>query len=180
MADPVTMLVVGSSVLGAMGAMQEGQAANEASKIDAAQLRENANQSIARGTREAEQEALIKRKNISDAEAQMAGQGGTTSSAGNVETLAKIEQVGEYNALSALYESEIEAEGYKKAAKQRRREGKQALRSARTQALTSLVSAGATAYGSFKAPAAPMSRSRQIGAGGRLPGESFGSTGIRY
>jgi len=142
-------MMIGSTVLGAVGSMQEGEAANEASKRDAAQLRDNANAAQARGTREAAEEARIKRKNISDAEAQMAGMGGVTTDAGAVETLAEIEQVGEYNALSALYEADTEASGLRSQAHQRRAEGRAAVKSARTKALSTIIQGGTQAYGSY-------------------------------
>lgn len=183
MADPITIMMIGSTVLSASGGMQEGEAANEASKRDAAQLRDNANAAQARGTREAAEEARIKRKNISDAEAQMAGMGGITTDAGAVETLAKIEEVGEYNALSALYDADVEASGLRSQARVVRAKGRAAVSASRTKALSTIIQGGTQAYGSYKAGQQPaykdLPRNRKIGAGGKLPGESF-DTRIKY
>ena len=178
MADPVTWMIIGSTALSAYGSMQEGKSALQNAKADAKQLREQADMARAQGTREAEQEARIKRKNISDAQARMAGSGGTVDSAGNVETLGKIEAVGEYNALTALYEGEVESEGLEAQAKQRRKEGDQAMAASRTKALSTIISGASSAYKSYGAASTPtmskdLPRNRQIGAGGRLPGENF-------
>lgn len=151
----VAAITAVSTALSAHGASKEGRAADRASKTDAAQLREMADAAQARGTREAQEEARIKRKNISDAEAQMAGMGGITTDAGAVETLAKIEQIGEYNALSALYEADVEASGLRKGAIQRRAEGRAAKSAARTRALTTLIKGGTKVYSSYKASKKP-------------------------
>ena len=99
--------------------------ANTAKKFEASQINRNAKAISAKGNREAYETRRQGKVLASNARAAMAGSGGLTSDAGAVEDLAKIKRTTDYNALSALFESETQAENLKMKAKARTLEGRQ-------------------------------------------------------
>ena len=191
MADPATAMAAAQTVFSVGAAYQEGKAAEMAAKYEAKQLEEAAADRIATGTYEAAEEKRIMEKNLSDMQAQMAAGGGTTTSAGSVEQLVKAEMIGKSNAVTAMYNRKKEAYDLHRKAQARRWEGKMAKKAAIARGLAGAAGAAGSYFGrgSDTQPArTPLSegsgygnnlsynqlpRSRRVGAGGRLPGESF-------
>lgn len=135
LADPITMMLVGSTALQVHGAIQEGQAAEKAGKF-------KAKTQMAAGTRRAAEHKRAGDIVASDARAAMAASGGSASDAGAVETLGKIKAETDYNVLSALYEGE-------QAADISRYEGKIKKKAAYTRGLSTALSGGAKAFRSY-------------------------------
>jgi len=100
--------------------------ANAAKSFEARQLKRNATASLAKGTREAQEIRRQGKIQASNARAAMSGMGGITTDAGAVRELGDIKKVTDYNALSALFESETEAENLKLKARTSKLEGRQA------------------------------------------------------
>lgn len=125
--------MIGGTALSVMGTLQEG-------KMQAAQYARNATAAFATGTRRAGE---IRRQGDvlkSDAAAAMAAGGGVTDDVGAISTFAEIEQVVDYNALSALYEGETRAEDLRFA-------GKVAKSTSRAKAFSTVLSGTGLAAG---------------------------------
>ena len=75
----------------------------------------------------------------SDSIAATAGMGGSTSDAGSIEQQAKLKQVTDANALTALFEAEEQAKGMDLAAKGLRMEGKMAKKAGQRKALGTII-----------------------------------------
>ena len=128
------------------GMIQAGNTAAKAGTIKQRQLERSADASKARATRESaeiqRQGDLIK----SDASAAMAASGGVTDDPGAIEQMTKIQQVVDYNALSAIYEGDVEAQQKRYAGKVARWEGKTAKQAKRLEAISTALSDASSAY----------------------------------
>lgn len=120
------------------GQFAGGIQANRSAKFSAQQAERNALAEIAASTTEATEQRRQGKAVQSDARAAMAASGSTTTDPGALETLGKIGQVSEYNALSALFGGENRAEALRTAARARRAEGRSAM-------TAGLIGGGATA-----------------------------------
>lgn len=126
------------TVFKAATAISEGNAADKAARFKAKQIERNAIAKRAAGTRTT-QEGLRKGRVLqSDAIAQMAAGGGAFD-AGSIEQLAGLKQVTDYNALTALFESEEQAKGMELAAKGARMEGKMAKKKGQRKAIGTIM-----------------------------------------
>lgn len=118
MAAAIPWIIMGvGTALSASGTMGEGT-------MQADQYARNAKASEATGTRRA---AEVRRQGDivkSDTAAAMVAGGGVTSDVGAISTLADIEQVVDYNALSALYEGSARADDLDYAGKIAKKTGK--------------------------------------------------------
>jgi len=112
-------------LLTARSQMKEGQATAE-------QHARAAKASYAEGTRSAAETRRGGRVIASDVEAAIAGGGGVTDDPGSIQTLADIEQVTDYNALTALYEGSSRA-------REHRKQGRTARKLARSRALATAI-----------------------------------------
>jgi hypothetical protein len=135
--DPKQMMSMGTG-LSAGGQLAGGIQANRSAKFSAQQAERNALAELAAGVSEATEQRRQGRAVQSDARAAMAAGGGTTTDPGAIETLGKIGQVSEYNALSALFGGQNRAEALRTAARARRAEGRSAM-------MGGLIGGGATA-----------------------------------
>ena len=133
MAD--TAFNVGSSIA-------EGNAADKAARFKAKQVERNAIAKRAQGTRQTQEGLRIGRKLQSDAQAQMSAGGGSTTDVGAIEQKAKLKSATDYNALTALFESEEQAKGMDLAAKGIRMEGKMAKKAGQRKALSTILESG--------------------------------------
>ena len=147
MATAAIWLAAAAVVVSSASQMNKGNAQLSAAKADQKALNDKANAEQAKSTRKAEAAARVKRRNLSDAQAQMAGSGGTVDSAGSIETLGKIEEVGNYNALSALYTGKVKAQDLRFKAKMRRWEGDVAMHQARLAVVTTALSTASKMMG---------------------------------
>lgn len=103
-----------------------GIQANKAARSDDRQLRRRAGLRRATGQRAAIEEKRDARYLMSAARARAAGGGGNLSDPTLVNIFADIEAGGEYNALSRVFDSEVEARSDEAAGAARRREGRTA------------------------------------------------------
>lgn len=154
MADPITMMAVGSTVLSVAGTLEEGKGAVRAAEFEAGQLEEQATARYARGTREAYEAKRAGDIMESRARAVMAAGGGLASDPQAIEQLGRIGAESEYEALTAMYEGETEAAGLRRQAAARRYGGKMKKRAAKFKALSTAISGGSKAYESYKKPKA--------------------------
>lgn len=142
MADPVTMLMVGSTALSIGSTLVQGEAAHQAGKYEGKQLEQQATARYAAGTREAHESRQATERILSNARAAQAASGGVTTDPGAIEQLGKLGQRGKYNELAALYEAETESAGLRAQAEARRKAGKDARKASRTKALSTALMAG--------------------------------------
>jgi hypothetical protein len=89
----------------------------QAGKAEQEQLIAAANAEYAQGTRKAREEARRSKQIASNARAAMAASGGVSTDPQATRQLAEIEQTGEFNALSALFDAESRAQGLRYKAK---------------------------------------------------------------
>ena len=147
MADPVTMMMVASTVFSVAGQQSEGRAAQQAANFEAAQRDQAAGQTRASSQREAEDQRRQARLVNSKLQANAGGGGLDT---GVVNMAADITGEGEYRALSALYEGEESARGLEMGADQARARGKAARKAANFKTVSTLFSAGSnTLYSNY-------------------------------
>lgn len=119
-----------------VGTYMQGMAEEDAAKFEAKQLRRNAKAVEARGQRQAKeirwQGEMLK---SGDVARQAAGGGGI-----DTQSLAKISNMTDYNALAALYQAGTEADTLRDAARIREWEGKIAKREAVRKTVTNFMS----------------------------------------
>jgi hypothetical protein len=140
-------LLITAAAVSAYGTLQEGAAAESAAKAAARQGVKNAKASQAEGLRRAAE--ITRQGDVlqSDAVASMVAGGGVSDDVGAIRTLADIEQVTNYNALSALFESRSRASQQEYAARVMREEGHQARKASYVRAGATALQGGAYAYG---------------------------------
>ena len=114
------------TVISAVGAIEQGNAAKRAANYEAAQMEQRANEALAIGQKKAFQAQEQKDRALSALNARSAASGGDTSDPG-IETLgAGIENRGETQALMEFYKGESASDNYKDAANAARYRGSQA------------------------------------------------------
>lgn len=150
MAQVVPFLTMASTVMSATSAYAEGSAEKKAADYEAEQLERAATAKIAEGSRQAYERRREGDIIESNARAAMAAGGGSTTDAGMVERLGDIGAQADYNVLSALFESEEEAQGIKEKAKVRRWEGRVAKRRGIAKALGTVMQGGSSFYQGYK------------------------------
>jgi len=157
--DPLTIasigLSVGSTLLGMKSDKEAGQAAARSAEMSARQYERNAKQELLAGERAAKE---IKRQGEviqSDTKAAMAASGGTTTDVNAVKTQAEIEQVVDYNALAAIYESEESSKDQLLSAKVVRAGGQAAQKTAKTSQIATVLGGASNVfsiYDKYKSP----------------------------
>lgn len=141
-----TPLMIASTVLGATGTMQQGNAAQQQAYSQAGQLDAAAGQdraSAQRGAAEQRRQARLAQSSL------QARAGGSGSDAGVVALDAGIAGEGEYRALTALFQGEEEARGKEFAAANARATGDAAKKAGRTRAFSSILAGGSTLYDKY-------------------------------
>lgn len=138
-------LVVAAGVT-AMGQIQEGNAAEAAGKFSARQNERNAKNTMAEGIRAANETRRQGEQVKSDAAAAMAAGGGVTDDVGAIETLSDIEQITDYNALSAIYQGGVKADQQKMQAQMDRFTGQQRKDASRIKAAGTMLGGASDAY----------------------------------
>ena len=129
-------LQLATTALNTQGILDQG-------KADKASAEFQADSQFAAGTRKAAESRREADIVTSNARAAMAKNGGSAADAGAIETLSKIQQAGEYNAKSDMFEAET-------AADITRYEGKLKKQSAKTKAIGTVLSGGSSIYKSYK------------------------------
>lgn len=146
MAAALPIMMVASTVLGTVGAFQQGQAAQKAAAFEAAQADQQAGQVRAQSQRVAEEERRKTRVLQSRTQALAAASGAGAQDPTVVNLDAQIGATGEYNALSALYEGENKARGYEMQADAARYEGAQTKKAYQMKGLTTALSGGSSLF----------------------------------
>lgn len=140
-------LQAAGTILGAVGAISSGNAANEAAKYEAKVLEtQGKNEEAIAGKQAAE---LRREKRLAQSRARAVG----AAFGGGVDNdiLGDIEEVGELNALTALWEGQEARIGRNAQAAASRYEGKQLKKAGYLKGLTTLVSGGGSLYDKYGA-----------------------------
>ena len=139
-------LAVAGGLLGAYGAIKEGDAKADALEEEARASEENAIISRQAGIYDAQKQSLIAKKTIGAMKADYAASGVSSDSFDALEVLRESHTNAELDRQNIVYQSEMKAKNYSRRSKAAR-EGASATREAATiNAFASLVSAGASAY----------------------------------
>ena len=129
--------------------LEEGRARDMAKRYEARQLVTKSKAEQAKGQREAIEQRRKGEIFLSDAIAAAAAGGGVTTDAAAIEDIAKVNQAIDYNALSALYDAELEAQTLRQQAKSRVWEGKLARKASYRAAHSTMMDTAADAMGSM-------------------------------
>ena len=147
MADPITMAVVASTGMTALGEIGKGNAAEASGKFTARQNKRNAKASSAEGIRNANEIQRQGDQTKSDAAAAMAASGGVTDDVGAITTLTDIDAVTDYNALAAIYEGGLRSDSQNMQADMDKFTGKQAKNASRLRAVSTVMDGASKVYG---------------------------------
>lgn len=145
--------------IAALGTVIQGEAADRNSKIEGAQLQQQAGQSRAEGQLRAVQERRSARYVQSRALAVAAASGAGASDPTVVNLISDIAGEGEFRALTSLYEGESAGNKMEYGAKIRRREGKAAATSSALNAAGTLLS-GSSSWAAKYGGGGPLSSPR--------------------
>lgn len=149
--DPLSIgLMVGSTVLSASSALEQGDQAERDAKQDAYELEQAGTAAYADSTRRSYEAAREGKIVASNARAAQAASGGVTTDAGATDQLAEIERDAQYNSMSALFEGKSKREDYLRQAARRRIEGKEAKEASRMEAITTVLSGGSQIFGAYR------------------------------
>lgn len=140
-----SVLSAGGTILGSLGAMQQGRAANAAAQYNAAQLEASGKAENAAAQRKAEEDTRQKELVLSRARTVAAASGGGQ----DVALMGQIEEEGTMRQLTSLWEGEEAAKGRNAQAAASRFEGKQAQRAGGLKAFSTLAEGGATMYDKY-------------------------------
>lgn len=137
-----TILSAAGSAVGAVGAIQSGNAQNAAAQYQAKQLEASGKAEQAAAQREAEEQRRQSRLMQSRARAVGAASGGGI----DLELAGDIEAEGEYRALTALWEGNEAAKGRRAQAAASRFEGKSAKKAGYLKAGRTILGGGSSLY----------------------------------
>lgn len=154
MAIAAITLAAASGGMQAYGAHQQGKAASRAASVQAEMQRQKGRQEFALAQQRAEEERSAAEQLQSQAIAQSAAFGGGTMEKATVDKLLDIEQRGEYNALSQLYEGKTRQQDLEYGAELTTFQGRSARRAGNMKAFatvldtaSSMASMGASSFG---------------------------------
>ena len=134
--------MVGSTVLGVGGKVYEGKSAKKAASSEAQQLELNAARARREGRSRAQESRRQTSRIMSDATAAQASSGFSASDAQAIKQRGDISGAGKYNELAYLYESEMDAQGLQRGARNTRKTGSR-------QAKGAYLGAAQTAIGGY-------------------------------
>jgi len=136
MAVAVPYLIGASTLMSVAGAIEEGEAAEQAAEL-------KAKTAMATSTREAAESKRAGEIVKSGARAAMAAGGGSAADPGAMETIGKIESEAQYNALTSLYEGQ-------QTARLAEYEGRLKKKAAYTKGLSTILSGSASTYSAYQ------------------------------
>lgn len=151
MAATIPYLIVGSTVLSAAGAIQQGEAARAIGESARVQYERQANESRAASQRASIEERRKARLAQSRLRALSAASGAGATDPTVVGLSQDIAGQGEYNALTRLYEGESRARGYETAGDIALYEGKAKQSAAGMSAISSIAEGGMSLYDRYGA-----------------------------
>lgn len=148
MAAAIPMILVGvGTALSANASYQQGKAAQGAARYQAAQYQDAANLRAIEGQKEAAETRRQKEVLLSDARAAAASQGGGgTQESQFLTQYGRLGGTMERNALSTIYQANVEANGMKRRATGAIYEGKIAKQAGISKSLVTVISGGAKMY----------------------------------
>lgn len=149
MADPVSWLMIGATVLSATGSITGGINANNAAKYNAAQTEMAGGQAMAASERSAYQARRQGNLTASRAQAVAAGSGATATDPTVIDLIGGINAQADYNAMTALYEGQSAQRDANAQAAMDRFEGSQAQTAGFLKAGTTLLQGGSSMYDRF-------------------------------
>lgn len=157
MAQALPFIMLAASAVSAVGQVQQGNAAKASADFQAAQQEQQAGQQRAAAQRQAIEQRRQSRVLESRARAVAGASGAGVGDPTVVNELADIKNVGEFNALTALFQGEESATGLEMAAESARREGAASRQASRINAAGTLIGGAASFYdryggGSFGSP----------------------------
>ena len=144
MAQTLVPLQIAGSLLSAGGTILGANSEAKELRREAAQLEVQAGQERATSQRQSIEERRQARLASSRALAIAAASGGGSDDPSVVNAIANIEGEGEYRALTALYEGNVQADDTVRQAQARRREAKNVKRASLFKAVGSILGAGST------------------------------------
>lgn len=130
------------TALAAGGTIYQGMATNAAAKSQAASLKARGDEELAAATRRAASARREARLAQSRAAAIAGASGAGVTDPTVTDIMSDLENEGQYNALSALYEGRTKRANYRTEAKIAKQEGRSAL-------MASYLNAGSTIYGNY-------------------------------
>lgn len=136
---------IGGTILSSVGAVQQGNAAQASANYQAAQLEQQGKTERALSSKKAAELERRKRVEQSDARATGAAFGGGV----DYDVIGDLEEFGELDALTALWEGEEAAKGRNAQAAAARAEGRFQKRASRTKALSTLIDGGTSYYDKY-------------------------------
>lgn len=139
-------LAAAGGVLGAWGALEEGDAKSDMLKEEARAAEENAVMSLQAGKYNALKQGIIAKKTIGAMNTDYAASGTTSDSGDALEVLRESHTNAELDRQNIVYESEMKAKSYRRRASAAREGADAAKRAGEINAFASLFSAGASAY----------------------------------
>lgn len=149
MAELATVATIASAGLSALGAIQAGNAQNDAAKFQAAQMEQQAGQERASAQRAMIEQRRKERFAQSRLQAVAAASGAGATDPTVLDLSGDIAQEGEYRALTALFEGEERARGLQMGASAKRYEGAAAKQAGYIGAATTMLGAGSSLYDKY-------------------------------
>ena len=150
MADPISIgLMVGSTILSAVGARNAGIAANQEANYRAQQAEINAGQERASAQRAQVEELRQMRIAQSRGQAVAAASGAGALDPSVMDIMGDLETEGRYRGATAMYEGEERARDLETGAVLARYEGKQAKKAGNIKAVSTLMSGATDLYSKY-------------------------------
>lgn len=175
MADPMTMMMVASTVMTAVGGVQQasaareaGNAANQEAQYEAAQLKENGIQEVAASQRTAENTQRQKQLAESKGRAVAAAGGGDSLDPSVVKLMGDLETQGSYNAQADLYKGKAAQVQDLNMASGKTYSGQQAKIAGNMRANSILLNTGSSLLSKYAPSASPFDD-----GGGSIPSNVF-------
>jgi len=162
MAIPVILSAVATTV-SAVGSYQQGKAQQEQSEIAAAEMERNAQDRVREGLLKAQETRRQKAIALSNARAQQAGSGGSTTSGVSLRQQGDIAGIYEFNAAEQEYASQREAQGVYNAAANTRTEGRMARFNGTVGALSTVLQGSSSIYSSLRKAPGPGKPAGSVG-----------------
>lgn len=149
MADPVTLTLAATTALSAGSQIAEGRAMRKAGESEASQMYANARRRREQGEAQAAAERRRMRIALSDAQAGQAAAGGTSTDPSSLAAQGDLAGQHRYNELAYLYEADMDAEGMRRAGRNRKETAQAASRASNMRALSTVMRGGTQTYNSF-------------------------------
>lgn len=142
-------LMVGGTLVSAMGQAQAGQSQQAGYQYEAASARQAAGEATAAGSSASMEQARKTAIVQSNATASAAASGTNPGFGSALTNTGRIAKWGTYNGLMAMYDSQVQATGLKNQAGADEFSGQEAAQAGQTKAIGTLISGADTLYGKY-------------------------------